>query len=544
MDRSTALLLARMKEQYERWKAAPLLTSREFARFLRAVGRAATVIGRPDIAAEAERLSRRVNSGKEKEWTAEEALAEIAPLLRCFYEEKETPFPLPLIKSEQESEATILLCGNDPLFFTYLCHALDAAPWRLLTAPSLEQAAASIICLSPDCLVVSLSEEDGEPSALARLLENAGRHPYLPVVVISADGRKETQLKCYELGADDVVAPMAADELFIRIRRLIEKKRKIDELVLIDELTGVYNRKYLPRVYARLRSDLERSGTPSCLALLDLDHFKQINDRFGHLAGDAVLKKLADVLLQHTCGLDTVIRFGGEEFIVWLAKTSKREARAVLERLRHQFEGEEIVADGFRLSCTFSAGLVECDQADESLDHWLRLADAALYEAKKKGGNRIEEAGAPSAPHDDGQERSQRRRTSGRRWAVAIVDDDELARAVIADLVRKLAAEQQREVDIEEFGDGLSFLQSPLYRGGRRFIVILDRVMPKMDGLEVLERLRQERKRCKVMMLTSRHDEREIAHALERGVDEYVTKPFKWLELEARLRRLLRGLDS
>ncbi|ALA69349.1 diguanylate cyclase [Geobacillus stearothermophilus 10] len=542
MDRSVASLLDRIHEQYERWRTGPPLDGAELARFFNAVGRTAAVIGRSDIAAEAERLIHRLNGQTKRQWTAEEALMEMVPLLRCFYEAGEAAFATIPSSHRQGPKAAILLCGNDPLFFAYVRGALQTVPWLFTTILSLEQAAASMFRLSSDCIIVSVKEGEWENPDLTVLLERAGQRPSLPVVIVRRDEGKEGRLKGYELGADDVITTPAADELFVRVRRLVEKKRKIDDLVLIDELTGVYNRKYLPQVYVRLRSELERSGTPSCLALLDLDHFKQINDRFGHLAGDAVLQKLAAFLRQHTRGVDTVVRLGGEEFVVWLAKTSKSEARAVLERLRRQFAAETIDADGERLSCTFSAGLVEFCDPDQPLDYWLRVADRALYAAKRGGGNRIEEAACEGSEFLDEDVRPTQ--TDQQRWSVAIVDDDELVRVMIADLVRKLAAEQERQADIYEFDDGLSFLESPLYESGRHSVVILDRVMPRMDGLEVLHRLRQERKPCKVMMLTSRQDERDIAHALNRGADEYVTKPFKWFELEARLRRLLKELDA
>ncbi|AGT31354.1 hypothetical protein M493_05275 [Geobacillus genomosp. 3] len=545
MDSYVVPLLGRMKEQYEQWETSSPLGGAELARFFGAIGRAAEAIGRGDIAAEAERILRRVNRQKERKWTAEEALAEMFPLLCRCYEGGESHSPIAPSLQRQGPEATVLLCGNDPLFFAYIRGALRAVPWRFITLPSLEQASASMFRLNPDCIIVDIGEGDLQTPLFVALLENDSRPSYIPIVVVSEDRRKAVHLKCYELGADDVIVkPTTAGELFIRVRRLVEKKQKMDELVLIDELTGVYNRKYLPRVYDRLRSDLERFGAPSCLALLDLDHFKKVNDQFGHLAGDAVLKKLAACLLQHTRGMDTVVRFGGEEFVVWLAKTTKGEARRVLRRLQRRFASEEVEVDGVRLSCTFSAGFVECDDPNESLDHWLKLADKALYAAKRNGGDRIEEAWKPTISAKDGPDGKQYRPVDKQRWSVAIVDDDELARAVITDLVRKLAAEQEREVDVYEFDDGLSFLESPLYRDGRRAVVILDRVMPKMDGLEVLHHLRRRQTPHKVMMLTSRQDERDIAHAIDKGADEYVTKPFKWLELEARLRRLLKELDE
>jgi two-component system, cell cycle response regulator len=391
LDSYIVSLLDRMKEQYEQWESSSSLDGAELTQFFDAIGRAAKVTGRDDLAAEVERILRRMNRQKERQWTVEEVLAEMFPLLRRCYEAEETDSTIASFLQQQGAEADILLCGNDPLFFAYIRRSWQTVPWRFITLPSLEQAAASMFRLNPDCIIVNIGEDDLETPPFVALLKTASQPSYIPVVIISRDGRKAVHLKCYGLGADDVIAqPVAASELYIRVHRLVEKKRKIDKLVLIDELTGVYNRKYLPRVYVRLRSDLERFGTPSCLALLDLDHFKQVNDRFGHLVGDAVLKKLAAFLLQHTRGMDTVIRFGGEEFIVWLAKTSTCEAHRVLGRLQRQFASEEIEAAGVRLSCTFSAGFVECSDPNESLDHWLKLADKALYAAKKSGGSRVE----------------------------------------------------------------------------------------------------------------------------------------------------------
>jgi two-component system, cell cycle response regulator len=160
-------------------------------------------------------------------------------------------------------------------------------------------------------------------------------------------------------------------------------------LVLVDELTQVYNRKYLKKAYDSLKSDLERFHELSCLAMLDLDHFKQINDRFGHLVGDIVLQEFARFLCRKTRTGDTVVRFGGEEFIVLLPKTEVGDALRVVERLRNDFSAYLIETDGQEISCTFSGGLVEINDPSKPLEYWLGLADQALYAAKQQGGNGI-----------------------------------------------------------------------------------------------------------------------------------------------------------
>ncbi len=202
------------------------LMERNWCGFLSAVGRTASVIGYGDIVEEAKQIAKRVKGQKERQWTAEEALMEMVPLLRCFYEAGEAASAIVPLSHRQEPEATILLCGNDPLFFAYVRGALQTVPWRFTTIPSLEQAAASMFRLSPDCIIVSVKEGEWENPDLTVLLERAGQRPYLPVVIVRRDEGKEGRLKGYELGADDVITTPAADELFVRVRRLIEKNEK------------------------------------------------------------------------------------------------------------------------------------------------------------------------------------------------------------------------------------------------------------------------------------------------------------------------------
>jgi diguanylate cyclase (GGDEF)-like protein len=160
--------------------------------------------------------------------------------------------------------------------------------------------------------------------------------------------------------------------------------RQLEELSIKDTLTGAYNRRYFS---LRLREELtrhERSGEPTSLVLLDVDHFKHINDRWGHQAGDEALRTLAGLLLNHSRKFTVVARLGGDEFAVLLPSTTKVGAETYAERIRGTVEG---VPGRFPLSV--SAGIASLPDDAASADDLVRAADAALYEAKAQGRNRV-----------------------------------------------------------------------------------------------------------------------------------------------------------
>ena len=149
-----------------------------------------------------------------------------------------------------------------------------------------------------------------------------------------------------------------------------------------DPLTGLHNRRYLARELERLTQ--ERMAGPISLAVLDVDHFKTINDRFGHAAGDEVLIRIARLLCDHLREADSVVRSGGEEFLILMPRTDLRAATACCERIRRAVweEAWASVADG--LSVTTSVGVAAADDADD-LEALITLADQRLYEAKRSG---------------------------------------------------------------------------------------------------------------------------------------------------------------
>ncbi|WP_158206783.1 sensor domain-containing diguanylate cyclase [Pseudoduganella flava] len=159
-----------------------------------------------------------------------------------------------------------------------------------------------------------------------------------------------------------------------------------------DSLTGLFNRRYFMESAERMLGTARRHGEPLALMVVDADHFKRINDEHGHPAGDEVLRVLARVLLEETRDGDVVARYGGEEFIVALPRTGETAALAVAERMRERIVLQKVVVPGGTLSVTVSIGVAVAPRGAAHVEELIRRADAALYEAKRAGRNRVQAA--------------------------------------------------------------------------------------------------------------------------------------------------------
>lgn len=167
-----------------------------------------------------------------------------------------------------------------------------------------------------------------------------------------------------------------------------EQSRRLKDMAITDPLTGAYNRRYLELQAEKALEFWRRYQRPASLLLVDIDYFKRVNDKYGHAVGDTAIKKLVDVISQRIRRVDTLCRFGGEEFVLLLSETGIDDAEKVANKLRAAVEEEIILPES---SMTISVGVAGLTGVDD-LDHWLNLADTAMYLAKKNGRNRVEVA--------------------------------------------------------------------------------------------------------------------------------------------------------
>ena len=181
-----------------------------------------------------------------------------------------------------------------------------------------------------------------------------------------------------------------ADEqtvFFETLHRLRDRLR--DCLVDFDGLTGARTRQAFGHILQAEAERVRRTGDPCCIALIDLDHFKSINDRLGHLAGDRVLREVAQEIRRHMRAYDAICRFGGEEFLLCLPNTALEAACNMLERLRLSVASLEIDTGGESVGVTVSVGVAQLDDGDADIERAFTNADAALYAAKNAGRNQL-----------------------------------------------------------------------------------------------------------------------------------------------------------
>ncbi|MBR7748083.1 GGDEF domain-containing protein [Undibacterium baiyunense] len=185
-----------------------------------------------------------------------------------------------------------------------------------------------------------------------------------------------------------LAAQKEVKEAEIRIKELEDKLSQMSELVREDQLTGSLNRRGMDDIFEREADRADRRGTSLCIAMLDLDNFKKLNDTHGHAAGDEALIHVVRIVKQTLRSIDVIARYGGEEFLIVMPETSLDEAAKAMTRVQRELTTHFFTANDQRLFITFSAG-VALRVPHEAQDSVVKRADKAMYEAKKTGKNRV-----------------------------------------------------------------------------------------------------------------------------------------------------------
>jgi two-component system cell cycle response regulator len=262
--------------------------------------------------------------------------------------------------------------------------------------------AQQVLDSSYELIILSLSMPDGDPLRLVSHWRANESFRQLPILLLADEGELPRLAKGLDLGANDyLVRPVDRNELLARVRSQVRRKRLQDRLrenyrrslslALTDELTGLYNRRYVVAHLEELVARVNAEGlTDISVMMFDVDHFKQVNDQFGHPGGDDALRQLADRTLRGVRSIDLVARLGGEEFVVVMPETDLRAAVMVAERLRVSVAGEPffIHASSEHKPITISIGVAVAHPGD-TVDTLLQRADDALYQAKNSGRDRV-----------------------------------------------------------------------------------------------------------------------------------------------------------
>lgn len=253
-----------------------------------------------------------------------------------------------------------------------------------------------------DLAIISLTLLDEDGLRLCSQLRSNERTRQAPILLMADDGDLNRVAKGLELGANDyLIKPLDRNELLARVRTQVRRRRYQDRLranyeqslsmALTDSLTGVFNRRYVSAHLPRLLERALDSNKPVSVLMFDIDHFKVVNDTYGHDVGDEVLKEVASRASRNLRTFDLVARLGGEEFLVILPDTDGDAAALVAERLRERIGDQPFKLDHGvpDLTVTVSIGFTIGGAPGDTADSLIKRSDDALYQAKRSGRNRV-----------------------------------------------------------------------------------------------------------------------------------------------------------
>ncbi|WP_338844962.1 diguanylate cyclase [Massilia sp. W12] len=283
----------------------------------------------------------------------------------------------------------ILVIDDDPVCAEYHEQLLAQAGMhvRLLSDPSglLQE----MMEFRPELVLMDMYMPHCTGLELARILRQDNVYLDVPIVYLSTERDELRQRDALAIGGDEFLCkPIDGAQLTSAICSRVSRYRKLRELILRDSLTGLYKHSSIKDMLDREVQRARRNTTPLSVAMLDIDHFKQINDSWGHPVGDHVLRTLARLMWQHLRRVDILGRYGGEEFLLIMPDTSVEAARMVVDSVREVFAKIRHHAQDSDFQVTFSAGVADLRASDNAAT-LIQAADEAMYQAKKQGRNRV-----------------------------------------------------------------------------------------------------------------------------------------------------------
>lgn len=288
----------------------------------------------------------------------------------------------------------ILMIDDSPDVHRLVRAKVSRAGYEVLSSYNVPDGLHACRTAHPDLILLDLVMPGVDGFAALKALKDSAATIEIPVIVLSGSSAPSEKVRAFDLGATDFVAkPFDFSELLARIRKALRTSglmRMLAERSQIDGLTGLGNRAKLDDELEKQIKMRDRARGRLSIIIGDLDHFKGINDTYGHACGDNVLEAFGSILSASIRAQDTACRYGGEEFVLILPGTSAEEAVALAERIRTETSGLTF-EDHPELSVTASFGVSDTPEPPnvDTATGWLEAADRALYAAKKAGRDRV-----------------------------------------------------------------------------------------------------------------------------------------------------------
>ncbi len=309
----------------------------------------------------------------------------------------------------EQSQSRIFLIDDNEEQATRLISSLEDDAYQIIHETDPEVALGRARTGEFDLILVNLSIEAMDPLRLCSSIRSFEETRLTPILAVVRHGDTRKLVRALDIGVNDYVTrPVDKNELIARVSTQLRRKRYVDqlrssfqvslEMAVTDQLTGLYNRRYLASHLSAMFDRAFWTGRPLSVMVLDIDHFKSVNDKHGHDVGDRVLKEFADRISLSIRGIDLACRYGGEEFLIAMPDTDLAFASVVAERLRQEIAAAKFSFNGGRddLTVTVSIGLASTESGPEedSAQKLIKRADEALYEAKNGGRNRVIQSAA------------------------------------------------------------------------------------------------------------------------------------------------------
>ena len=314
------------------------------------------------------------------------------------------------MKSFKPEQFLILVVDDTIQNLQLVVTMLDGVGYGTTFATGGQEALERLKNVKPNLILLDLMMPEMSGLEVCQYLQSQPEYRDIPIIFLTASQEQEDLLTAFEQGAVDYITkPFNQLELLARVKTHLELKqtqdelkkaleevqklaRELEKLATTDPLTGIANRRQILMLGEKELSDAWRYKRPLSVLMLDLDHFKRINDNYGHPVGDQVLKSITETANKNLRLGDAFGRFGGEEFVAFLPETNTKEAMIVAERIRSTITAISVtnLENNHTISnLTVSIGVATLQATDKNLEHFLSRADDALYEAKKQGRNRV-----------------------------------------------------------------------------------------------------------------------------------------------------------
>jgi diguanylate cyclase (GGDEF)-like protein len=298
-----------------------------------------------------------------------------------------------LSNTHNMNQDVTILVVDDEMPIRHLMSLLLKGFGTIEMAGSGKEALEKVNTLNPDLIILDVQMPEMNGYEVCQTIKGNDKTSSIPIVFLTANSSNEDEEYGLEIGATDFIrkpiSPRIVSARVSNILNLQQATRKLELVASTDPLTGAFNRRHLDLVGINELSRSKRYKSTFTILMLDIDHFKEVNDNYGHDIGDEALIETVAVIKKNIRGEDLLFRLGGEEFAVMLPETPKLAAFDTAERIRIAISRIVIQTPIAPLCFTISIGIAENSQEDDNIDVILKRADESLYQAKSSGRNRV-----------------------------------------------------------------------------------------------------------------------------------------------------------